>query len=66
MGEPGTKVTLIVWPYEGRDKIVKKKNEPGWRGTVKVIQLTRVRVRTIPEDLSRAGAISKIAESRSF
>jgi len=66
MGEPGTKVTLIVWPYTGIKNMAGRKGEPEWRGTVKIIQLTRVRVRTIPEGLSRTGAISKIAESRSF
>jgi len=66
MGEPGTKVTLIVCPYAGLDKLAGKTGEPGCRGTVKIIQLTRVRVRTLPEGLSRTGAVSKIAESRSF
>lgn len=66
MGEPGTKVTLIVWPYEGRDTFAGRKDKPGWRGTVKIIQLERGRVRDIPEGLSRAAAVRHIAESRMF
>ena len=61
MGEPGTKVTLIMWPYPGIKNMAGRKGEPEWRGMVKIIQLTRARVRTIPEGLSRTGAISKIA-----
>jgi tetratricopeptide (TPR) repeat protein len=66
MGEPGTKITLIVCPYAGLDKLAGKKGEPGCRGTVKIIQLERIHVRTVPEGLSRAGALSYIAKSRSF
>ncbi|OGW80352.1 MAG: hypothetical protein A2Z83_03125 [Omnitrophica bacterium GWA2_52_8] len=66
MGEPGTKVTLVVLPFPGLDKMTKKKDKPGWKGTVKIIQLERVHVRTVPEGLSRGAAIRSIAESRSF
>ena len=66
MGEPGTKVTLVVLPFPGLDKMMKKKDKPGWKGTVKIIQLERVHVRTVPEGLSREAAIRSVAESRSF
>jgi hypothetical protein len=66
MGEPGTKITLIVCPYAGLDKLAGKKGEPGCRGTVKIIQLERVRVRTVPEGLFSEAAIRSIAKSRSF
>lgn len=66
MGEPGTKVTLIVCPYSGLDKLAGKNGEPGCRGAVKIMQLERAHVRAVPEGLSPAGALRHIAESRSF
>lgn len=61
-----TKVTLIVWPFPGLKKMSGRKGEPEWRGTVKIIQLERVRVRSVPGGMFREAAIRSIAESRSF
>lgn len=65
-GEPGTKVTLIVWPYQGLKNMAGRKGEPEWRGTVKIIQLERGHVREVQEGLFRGEAIRGIAKSRSF
>lgn len=63
MGLPGTKVTIIVWPY-AKALHLKVADKP--EGPVKIIQLQRVSARLIPEDLSSDAEIRSIAESRSF
>lgn len=66
-GEAGTKLTLVVWPGSGRNTAQPPKSAgPGWRGRVRVVQLERVSVRTLPDDTDNEAAIRHIAASGSF
>lgn len=66
-GEPGTKVTLVIWPIEGRkDAKAPKWAGSGWRGRVRAVQLTRIGVRVLPDELDSKLAMETIAASRRF